>query len=63
VGRARGRNFDYVVAVYSPPGTDSPKQPYIFDNNVRKKFEENQNRRDFRGSIIGKTGRSTEEII
>jgi hypothetical protein len=38
VGRARGRNFDYVVAVYSPPGTDSPKQPYFFDNNVRKKF-------------------------
>ncbi len=30
VGRARGRNFDYVVAVYSPPGTDSPKQPYFF---------------------------------
>ncbi len=22
MGRARGRNFDYVVAVYSPPGTD-----------------------------------------
>jgi hypothetical protein len=38
VGRARGRNFDYVVAVYSPPGTGSPKQPYFFDNNVRKKF-------------------------
>jgi hypothetical protein len=38
VGRARGRNFDYVVAVYSPPGTDSPKQPYLFDNNVRQKM-------------------------
>ncbi len=38
VGRARGRNFDYVVAVYSPPGTDSPKQPYFFDNNVRQKM-------------------------